>query len=153
MPESKIKFTGWQAVVILVVLIGVIIARLVTFGDKKNDSTLMRKLEVELVCDYFPNEAAKLREAYDSGDAEELQNAVESVTTAKLNIESVQASSPLFDFSASKDVVVKVTYSLVDSSGTRDRKTKYYLFNHGPVRNNWRYKYETSVVSYYLNFL
>ena len=70
MPESKVKFTGWQAVVVLVVLIGVIIARLVTFGDKKNDSTLMRKLEVELVCDYFPNEATKLREAYDSGDAD-----------------------------------------------------------------------------------
>jgi hypothetical protein len=153
MPEAKIKLKGWHAVVVLVVLVGFIIARLVTFGDKKDDSTLMRKLEVELVCDYFPDEAAKLREAYDSGDAEELQNAVESVTTAKLNIESVQASTPLFDFSTSKDIVVKVTYSLVDSSGTRDRKTKYYLFNHGPVGNNWRYKYDTSVVSYYLNFL
>ena len=113
----------------------------------------MRRLEVQLVCDYFPNEAAKLREAYDSGDAEELQNAVKSVTTAKLNIESVQASSPLFDFSTSKDVVVKVTYSLVDASGTRDRKTKYYLFNRGSVGNIWSYKYETSVVRYYLNFL
>jgi hypothetical protein len=153
MPEAKIKLKGWQAVVVLVVLIGVIITRLMTFGDKKDDSTLMQKLEVELVCDYFPNEAAKLREAYDSGDAEELRNAVESVTTAKLNIESVKASSPLFDFSGSKDVVVKVIYSLVDSSGTRDRKTKYYLFNHGPFTNNWRCKYETGVVSYYLNFL
>ena len=153
MPEAKIKLKGWQAVAVLVVLIGVIIVRLLTFSDKKDDSTLMRKLEVQLVCDYFPNEAAKLREAYDSGDAEELQNAVKSVTTAKLNIESVQASSPLFDFSTSKDVVVKVTYSLVDASGTRDRKTKYYLFNHGSVGNIWSYKYETSVVRYYLNFL
>ena len=78
---------------------------------------------------------------------------MESVTTAKLNVESVQASSPLFNFSTSKDVVVKVTYSLDDASGTRDRKTKYYLFKHGSVGNSWSYKYESNVVSYYLNFI
>ncbi|MFC1580293.1 hypothetical protein ACFL4N_05210 [Thermodesulfobacteriota bacterium] len=152
MAEAKIHLKGWQGLVVLVVLIGVVIVRLTTFSDNKDDSALMQKLEVQLMCDYFPNEAAKLREAYDSGDSEELQNAVKSVTTAKLNIESVQTSSPLFDFSTSKDVVVKVTYSLVDASGTRDRKTKYYLFKHGSVGNSWSYQYETGVVRYYLNF-
>jgi hypothetical protein len=70
-----------------------------------------------------------------------------------VNVESVQASYPLFDFSTPKDVVVKVIYSLKDTFGERDRKTKYYLFCHGSLGNNWRYEYETSVVSYYFNFL
>lgn len=152
MSEVKINLKGWQAVVVLVVLAGIVIVRLATIGDETDDSALMKKLEVQVICDYFPNEAAKLRKAFDSGDPDELQEAVESVTTAKLNIESVKTSSPLFDFSPSKDVVVKVTYSLEDASGTRDRKTKYYLFKYGSLGNNWSYRYETNVVRYYLNF-
>ena len=68
MPEAKIELKGWQAVVVLVVLVGVVIVRLATFSDQIDDSALMGKLEVQLMCDYYPNEAAKLRKAYDSGD-------------------------------------------------------------------------------------
>ncbi len=153
MSEPKINLTGWQAITVVVVLIGVIGVRLMTFNDKKDDKALMRQIEVQLMTDYFPNEAERLKVAYEAGDKDKLQRTVKSVTSAKLNVESVQASYPLFDFSTPKDVVVKVIYSLKDASGTRDRKTKYYLFSHGSLGNIWQYKYEASVVSYYLNFL
>jgi hypothetical protein len=151
--ETKINLTGWQAVVVLFVLTGVVVARFMTLGDKKDDSALMRELKVQLTSDYFPNEVAKLQAAYDSGDAKKLQDVAVSVTTAKLNIESVRVSYHIFDFSTPKDVIVKVTYSLGNASGTRDRKTKYYLFSYGSIGNVWRYKHKTSVVNYYLNFL
>jgi len=153
MSESKIKLTGGKAFVVLVVLAGAAAARFMTFSDKKDDSSLMRELKVQLASDYSPNEAAKLREACNSGDANKLQEAVNSITTARLNIESVKVSYPVFNFSTPRDVVVEVMYSLADASGTRDRKTKYYLFRHGSIGNTWQYKHGTSVLSYYLNFL
>jgi len=36
MSEHKIELTGWKAIVVVVVLIGVLGARLMTFNDKKD---------------------------------------------------------------------------------------------------------------------
>jgi hypothetical protein len=152
MTEHKFKLTGWKAIVGLAVLVAVFGARLVTFRDKTGDRALMRQVEVLLMSDYFPGEAARLRAVVEGGDAAEVERVAKSVTTAKVNVESVQASYPLFDLSTPKDVVVKVVYSLKDASGTRGRKTKYYLFRHGSLGNIWTYEYETGVIAYYLNF-
>ena len=88
-----------------------------------------------------------------SGDADKISIAAKSVTTTQLSIDSVKVSYPLFDFSTPKDVVVKVTYSLNDASGTYQTKTVYYLFKHGGLFNVWQYQYKTGAISYYLNFL
>jgi len=153
MSEHKIELTGWKAIVVVVVLLGVVGLRLVTFSDKKNDNALMRQIELQLTTDYFPNDVEKLKAVYETGDTDEMERMAESITSTKLNVESVEASYPLFDFSTPKKVVIKVKYSLNDASGTREKGTNYYLFQHGSLFNTWRYKYKTGVVSYYLNFL
>ena len=152
MSEYKFQLTGWQAIVALMVLIGIFGIRLMTFNDLTDDQTLMEKIELRLVSDYFPDDVEKLKVAYESGDTDEFDELVQSVTSTTLNIESVQASYPLFKFSSTKKVVVKVTYSLDDDSGTRERGTNYYLFKRGSLGNIWSYKREATVVSYYLNF-
>jgi hypothetical protein len=103
--------------------------------------------------DYYPGEAERLKAVMESGNVSEIGEVAKSITTAKLNIESVQASYALFDFSSSKDVIIKVKYKLDDSSGARNQKTLYYRFKHGSVFNNWQYRYESSALSYYLNFI
>ena len=153
MSEFNIKVTGWKAIAAVVVVIGIFGVRLMTFSDKKDDNALMRKIELQLMTDYFPDDVEKLKAVYEAGDVDEVERVAKSITTTRLNIESVQASSPLFDFSTPKDVVVKVRYSLQDASGTRERGTNYYLFKHGALGNSWQYKYQTSAVFYYLNFL
>ena len=153
MSELNVKLTGWTAVLGVLVLAGVVVFRIVTFNDQTNDEDLMRSLETELMSDYYPDEVARLSAAMDEGDRENLSRVAESVTSAKANIESVQTSAPLFSFSSRKEVVVKVVYSLKDSVGKRDRKTKYYLYRHGAIGNSWQYKYETSIVRYYLNLI
>lgn len=130
MSEYRVKLNGWQAVAGIVVLIVIVVLRLVTFSDKTGDTKLMREIEAQL-----------------------RTKAAASLTGARLNIESIQASSPLFEFSTSRDIVVKVIYTLKDSSGTGDRKTSYFLFHHGSIGNVWTYKYQASNLSYYLNFL
>jgi hypothetical protein len=112
----------------------------------------MDKIELRLMTDYFPDDVEKLKAAYESGDTDEFDELVQSVTSTTLNIDSVKASYPLFKFSSPKKVVVKVTYSLDDDSGTRETGTNYYLFKHGSVGNIWTFKREATVVSYYLNF-
>ena len=153
MSEFKIKLTGWQAIVLVFVFIGIFGIRLVTFNDERDDEDLMRQIELQLLTDYFPDDVAQLRAAYETGDKNEVEKVAKSITSTTLNVESVKASYPLFDLSTPKDVVVKVTYSLNDDSGTREKATNYYLFKHGYIGKIWTYKRETSVVSYYLNFI
>jgi hypothetical protein len=124
-----------------------------TFNDKKDDSVLMRKIEFEIMTDYFPNDVENLKSVYEAGDMDAVARAVKSITSSKINIESVQTSYPLFDFTKDKEVVVKVMYSLDDAYGKREKGTNYYRFDHGSLGNVWRYKYKTGALSYYLNFL
>ena len=152
MTEYKTKLKGWQIIAALVVMAGVFGVRLMTFNDKKDDKALMRQLEIQLKCDYLPGEVDRTKAATKSGNKDKMRKTAESIASTKLNIESVQASYPLLKFSTKKDVVIKVVYSLKDSEGARGKKTKYYLFNHGAIGNNWQYKHESSVVAYYLNF-
>ena len=153
MSDYTINFTGWKAVAVIVVLLGVFGLRLMTFNDKIDDKSLMREIELQLMSDYFPDDVEELKAAMDSGDKEELERVANSIASTKLNVESVQTSYPLFSLSARKKVVVKVTYSLDDASGTRKKGTNYYLFRHGSIGNAWRYRHKTTVVSYYLNFV
>lgn len=153
MSEYKFQLTGWQAIVALVILIGIFGIRLMTFSDLRDDENLVEKIELQLIADYFPDDVENLKAAYESGDTDEFDELVQSVTSTTLNIETVQASYPLFKFSSSKKVVVKVSYSLDDDSGTRAKGTNYYLFKHGSIGNSWSYKREATVVSYYLNFV
>ncbi|MFC1516813.1 hypothetical protein ACFL7E_08680 [Thermodesulfobacteriota bacterium] len=153
MSEFKIDLTGWKAIVVVAVLIGVIGARLMIFNDKKDDKALMREIEVLLIGDYLPDDAEKLRAVYETGDRDEIERVAKSIASTKLNVDSVQVSYPLFDFSSAKKVVIKVRCSLNDASGTREKRTKYYRFKHSSLGNFWQYKYESSAVSYYLNFI
>jgi hypothetical protein len=153
MSELKVEFKGWQAIIVIVVLIGGVGARFMTLNDKKDDKALMKALEVQLMSDYYPDMTDKLKAAVDSGDTDEISNAAESVTTTRVSIDSVEASYPLLDFSTPKDVVVKVTYSLNDASGIYQTKTIYYLFRYGGLLNIWQYQYQTNAIKYYLNFL
>lgn len=151
MSELKIQLKGWQAIAVLIVLIGVVAVRFMTLDDMQSDKDLMKHIDRLLMDEYSPHVAEKLRAAYDTGDNDELGEAVDSVTTTKVNVESVKASYPLFDFSLPKDVVIKVEFSLDDASGKGTKRTIYYLFRRGIL--GWQYQYIASDWSYYLNFL
>lgn len=153
MAELKAEFKGWQAVVVVVILIGIVGARFMSLDDKKNDKDLMKALEVQLMSEYYPDVVDRLKAAADSGDADEISMAAESITTTRVSVDSVKVSYPLFEFSTPRDVVVKVVYSLKDSSGTYQTQTNYYLFRQGGLLNTWQYRYQTNAMKYYLNFL
>ncbi len=153
MPEVEMKFSGWQAVVAIIVVAALMGARVMSFSDQRGDQELMKDLEIQIMSDYLPEYVDRLKADYATGESEKIAQMAESFTTHQVNVEEVKISSPLLDFSAPRDVVVKVTYSLTDSAGTLERKTVYFLYSHGGLANRWSYQYETSAISYYLNLL
>lgn len=68
MSELKIQLKGWQAIVVAVVLIGVIVARFMTLNDMRNDKELMKRIDTLLMDEYSPYVAEKLRDAYNTGE-------------------------------------------------------------------------------------
>ena len=151
MSEVNIKLGGWQAIVVIVAFLGVIALRLATLSDQKDDQDLMKHIHTQLLMEYAPHVAEKLRSALDAGDKGRVEEAVESVTSTRVNVRSVRASYPVFDFSTPRDVVIKVVFSLDDASGSGEERTVYYLFRQGAF--GWQFRHETTAMRYYSNFI
>ncbi|MGD8911616.1 MAG: hypothetical protein PVI97_02485 [Candidatus Thiodiazotropha sp.] len=151
MSELKIQLSGWQAIVGIIILIGVIAVRFVSINDMRDDDDLMQRVNELLMDEYAPHVAGKMRDAYDSGNKDRIATSVKSVTTTKVNIAAVKASYPIFKFSTPKEVVIKVVFSLDSATESGEERTIYYLFKHGVF--GWQYQYITTSFSYYLNFM
>jgi len=83
---------------------------------------------------------------YEADDNEGVKNLLDE---ASLDIISIQTSYPIFEFTSTKDVIVKVIYSF----GNTKNVSKYYLYQHSTIGNHWSYQRESSSLSYYLNFM
>ena len=154
MAEYNFKLTGWKAVIAIVVLVLIIVFRIVSMSDKRTDEKLMNEINLLLQSEYLPSDVAKMKEMYETGNMEELSEFAKSMVATKIDIKSVKASFPMFNFSTKrKDVVVKVVYTIRDADRIRESNERYDLFTYYPLVKNWRHKYKTSAVSYYLNFL
>ena len=90
MAEVQVKLNGWQAIIAVIIVIGLILLRLATFSDSSGDDELIRELELQLMTEYFPDDVQELTKLYESGDEDELTEAIESITTTELTILSVQ---------------------------------------------------------------
>jgi hypothetical protein len=148
--ELKGQFKGWQAIVVIAVIIVVIVIRFISLSDMRNDKDLMKHIDALLMNEYAPHVAEELRDAVETGDNDEEGNSVKSILSTKVNIVSVKASYPFFDFSTPKEVVIKVVFSLDADNKSGEERTIYYLFKKGVF--GWQYQYITTSSNYYLNF-
>ena len=150
MSELKIQLKGWQAIVVAIVLIGLVAVRFMSLNDMRDDKDLMKHIDTLLMDEYSPYVAERARTAYEKEAEDKTEKSVTSALSTKVNIVSVKASYPIFDFSIPKDVVIKVVFSLDDDTEAVEMRTIYYLFRHGAF--GWQYRYITTSLSYYLNF-
>lgn len=148
----KFKLTGWSAVLVIVVVAGLFGYRVMTFQNLESNEDLVQEVRMLLQTEYLPDDVRNMEKLYASGKTEELGEAVESLTTTTINIYSISAGFPPFNFdSKSRRVVTRVEYSIADASGVRQEGTKYYSFEHYPIGNSWQRGYEVSAISYYLS--
>lgn len=147
-----VRLAGWKALLVVPVIIVVLVIRVISMSDMRNDAGLMKEVKFQLQTEYLPADAARISSLRDSGDTNEQEEAVQSLLTTAINIRSMKGSSPLLHFSTKDtDVVVKVVYSIDDAHGVRKEGTKYYRFRHS-MFNDWRYLHDTTALAYYLNF-
>lgn len=152
MPEKTFTLTGWGAVAILVVAVGLFGFRVLTMRNLENNEKLVQEVKMLLQAEYLPDDVKNMENLYESGKTEELGKAVQSLATTSISIESIKAGFPTLNFdSKRKRVVTKVVYAIADDSGVRQEGTKYYAFDYAPLVNSWQFGREVTMISYYLN--
>ncbi len=149
MPEKTFTFTGWNAVIVGIVLLAILISRLMSFGNN-TDPELREALLRQLNSEFYPNQVSRMEALIAQQDSSVLEEGVGDVLTSTLDILSVQTSYPFLDFSSPRIIIVKVTYDLGDNTGF---KKQYYRYKYGMIGNSWQYQRESNVISYYLNFM
>jgi len=102
--------------------------------------------------DVYPDQARRLQAAQAAGDTERLEILARQVSDTQLEILSLKASQPLFDFSSPREVVVKVDYLMKEGGTSESSTTAYLLYEYHSLGNNWRHIRSSTAMSYYLNF-
>ena len=102
MAEYSFKLTGWKAVVAIGALVLFIVFRIVSMSDKRTDEKLMNEIKLLIKTERLPSDVAKMKEMYETGNMEELSGLAESIVATKIDIKSVKASFPIFNFSTKK---------------------------------------------------
>ena len=151
MTEQKFTLTGWKAVAIIVVAVGLFGYRVLSFRSLENNDKLVEEVQMLLQTEYLPDDVRNMENLYESGNTAELGKAVQSLKTTSINIESITAGFPPFNFgSKSRKVITKVVYNITDVYEVRQEGTKYFSFEYYPIGNSRQRCYEVSAFSYYL---
>lgn len=153
MTEIKTTITGWKAVVIAVALLALVGYRIATIGKPSTDEHLLRAVKNQLIMEQYPRIADQVKNLYESGETEGISELAQSFGEEGIRIHSVTISSPLFSFSTKKKVIAKVSYTLTDTTDARTARVRYISFDHYPLSQTYRYRYDSSALSYFLNFM
>ncbi len=149
----QFQVKGWQAIALLVLLIGLLGYRFVSFQDLSDNEAFMRSLNASLLMDYLPGETERVLAAVQAGDPDALEKTQALHQATHPMIDSIQASYPLLSLSSEKDVIVKVVYSLQVGEELREPQTVYLHYTHHSLGNSWIYQHRTTATRYFMNFL
>lgn len=149
----ELKLSGGKALLAGLAVLLLLLFRVVTLNQHIDDDELLRSIEIQLQSEHYPGHVEALKSALATEGVEAINTLVENLKSSGITIDSVKGSYPVFKFTSPKDVVVKVRYTAVDDSGQVSAFVKYYLYTEGALGLRWQYHRETTVISYYLNFL
>lgn len=149
MAQMYVNLKGWPGVIAAVAILGIIGLRLVSFSDKRDDAALMQALQTKLGSEHTPELTHEMQAAVAAGDGARMDQLAATALAGGVSIDAVQVSSPLFDFSSPRDVVVKVTYT-PPAGGSR---TEYFLYRYGAIGDAWEFRRDTGAFHFYLNIL
>jgi hypothetical protein len=147
--EQNFQITGKAAVTVGLILIVVLVAiRMVTLSDS-HDATLEKAVRSELWLRYGDRLGTEINKIRTEGDYGSVPSLLDKASPDAISIERISRSEPLMSWSANQKVIVLVHYRFPDDTETQ---MEYMRFEHGSMLDVWRYTYDVSVVSYYLNF-
>ena len=147
--EQEFQFSGKAAIAAGVLLIVGIAIRFFTFVDS-TDATLEQKVRDVLWSTYSGiHLGPEINTIQGERDYSKAPALLKKASPDAISIEQISRSEPLMSWSANQVVIVRVRYRFPEDTETQ---TEYMEFGHGSMLNSWSYTYNTSAVSYYLNF-
>lgn len=147
MSEYKMKLSGTQGVVALVLVIGYVGFSILSFGenrDPKLRAFIQRELQNELA-----GMLATASKSYDPEDLASAEEFIRATDTSQITIHSIYTSKPLLSFSSSQQVVAKVEFTL-PATGSK-RQQKFFSLTYS-LLTGWSGGIETTSTAYYTNF-
>ena len=142
--EKTFQFSGPVAMIILIVALGVVGLRMASLGGN-SDPALETAVRQELMGEKYQSMLDSVKRM-----VKEKKVDIEAIDKP-VNIFKLSTSEPLFSgLSSKKRVIVYVRYVLAGQNKTKER---YMEFHYGAIGSSWRYRRDSSVVSYYLNLL
>lgn len=145
--EQNIRISGKAAVVIGVIVIVGVVLRMITFSDS-GDTTLEQAVRAELWSTYSGQIGTEVERIRTEGDYGSVSSLLEKASPDAIIIERISRSEPLFKWSSTQKVIVRVRYRFPDDTAMQ---TQYMKFDHGAL-SGWRYRFDATALSYYLNF-
>ncbi|OOZ39881.1 hypothetical protein BOW53_09760 [Solemya pervernicosa gill symbiont] len=142
--EKTFQFSGPMALLVGVVALIIIGIRLASMGGN-SDPELEEAVRQELWSDHAGGMVSQLRQKFESGSM--AKGDVEKVGAEAISILKIGTSKPLLSMSTNERVIVFVRYMVPDDDNVHE---KYMEFTNATL-GGWRYRYRSSVISYYLN--
>ena len=147
--EKEFQFSGKAAIAVGIILIAGIVIRFLSFSDA-TDALLEEKVRDVLWSTYSGiHLSAEINTISREQDYDKVPSLLDKASPDAITIERISRSEPLLSWSSNQVVIVRVRYRFPEDTETR---IEYMKFKHGSMLKSWSYSYDTSAISYYLNF-
>ena len=144
----EMNLKGTPAVIAAVIIIAVALGyRLFLENDLKDNPKLRRQLEMHLMVEIAGDITADsdaIKAAMAAGDMDAAEDIAQGTLKRKVTINDLAMKG------SRENIIVRADYTVFKPDGEKD-KTGYYKFSHSPV-TGWRYKRESTALSWYLKF-
>jgi len=141
-----INLKGTPAVIAIIVFVVFVIGYGMFLKDDLNDNPeLRRDLELNLMHEIagdISSDVNAIENAMASGDMEDAEELAEGLLKRKVTINDLAMKGH------GEDIIVRANYTVYRPEGPED-KTGYFKYSHSLI-TGWRYKFQTSSVSWYL---
>ena len=142
----EMNLKGTPAVIAAVIIIAVGLGyRLFLENDLKDNPELRRQLEMHLMVEIAGDISADVdayKAAMAAGDRDAAEETARGTLKRKVTIHDLAMKG------RGENIIVRADYTVFRPDGA-DQKTGYFKFSHSPV-TGWRYKRETTALSWYL---
>ncbi len=145
MAQMNFEFSGRKGLIALAGVVLLLVVQLASIGETK-DSALKEAIHAELK-NKMGRELSKVLKDVDPTSEEGVAAVLAQTDDENIILHSAQVSKPLLTFSSKTKTIVRLEYTMPGVN----RSLEYWRFEHSVIAG-WRYRYNTGVVSYYLNF-
>lgn len=144
---GNFKFQGWQAILVLVAVVGYVAYSALGTHDGMHDDDLVDAVRYAIDVDRTRDIAGDIGKAHDAGDYGSISGLTDKLGQSQVTFHELIASEPVMALGNSGKIVVRATYSVPADGGLR--QTRYFRVERAGF-SDWRVLRETDRVAWWL---